>query len=151
MTIAEADPRSSEVSILIGQFVEEGAQRYGTSPAPTRRRYGLLASTWRAEYSLSHGSTGSRWGAEQSCRSILSRQNFGAFTSFQIIVARELQLSCSDGSRSVLERVVFGQFDWRPVSSNLKQSRCMNDSATFRFRIFHHGKTILDAAVTQGY
>jgi putative acetyltransferase len=33
MTIAEADPRSSEVSILIGQFVEEGAQRYGTSDA----------------------------------------------------------------------------------------------------------------------
>jgi GNAT superfamily N-acetyltransferase len=32
MTIAEADPRSSEASILIGQFVEEVAQRYGTSP-----------------------------------------------------------------------------------------------------------------------
>ena len=54
-------------------------------------------------------------------------------------------------ARGVLERVVFGQLDWRPVSSNLKQSGCMNDSATFRFRIFHHGKTILDAAVTQEY
>jgi putative acetyltransferase len=32
MTIAEADPRSSEASILIGQFVEEVGQRYGTSP-----------------------------------------------------------------------------------------------------------------------
>ena len=32
MTIAEADPRSSEVSILLRQFVEEGDQRYGTSP-----------------------------------------------------------------------------------------------------------------------
>jgi putative acetyltransferase len=29
MTITEADPRSSEASILIGQFVEEGDQRYG--------------------------------------------------------------------------------------------------------------------------
>jgi ribosomal protein S18 acetylase RimI-like enzyme len=67
---------------------------------------------------LSHGSTGSRWGAEQSCRSILSRQNFGAFTSFQIIVARELQAKLI---RWLEERARAGGFRSIRLATGVKQ------------------------------